>query len=177
LWEANKAIYSSGTSALSKYILPARPAETSTDHLDEPTRTLIHTFAAPSTSSSPGIAVLTQSPAVDVLGIGYQDGTIRIMDIRQGEDIFKFKMEEGGIAGLSFRMGESWWQTIHRSFAPADLVIPNSHQRDRPSWRAPLPTELSPSGTCTSVAKYCTQFATHTRQRSPVCSGSPVSRS
>lgn len=68
------------------------------------TQSLIHSFSAPSSSSASGITIITQSPAVDVLGIGYQDGTIRIMDIKQGEDIFKFKMDEGGIAGLTFRM-------------------------------------------------------------------------
>ena len=137
-------------------------------------RTLIHTFSRPSTSSALGISVLTQSPAVDVLGVGYQDGTIRIMDIRQGEDIFIFKMEEGGIAGLSFRMGEN---IVHVPIPPAvaDLYL-FLIKRDRQSWRAPQRTVQSPSGICTSAARSCTPFATHTRKRLLACNGLPASR-
>lgn len=68
-----------------------------------PSSTLIHVFDA--VSPAP-VTVLAQSPAVDILGVGYQDGSLRIVDIRAGEDLFQLKMAEGGIAGMSFRMGE-----------------------------------------------------------------------
>ncbi|KAJ9111344.1 hypothetical protein QFC19_001112 [Naganishia cerealis] len=41
---------------------------------------------------------------LDVIGVGHADGRVRVVDIKVGEEIFDVKMEEGGIAGLSFRM-------------------------------------------------------------------------
>ncbi|GHJ84709.1 hypothetical protein NliqN6_1111 [Naganishia liquefaciens] len=67
------------------------------------TMSLIHTFPAPKKTSA-AITILAQSPAIDVIGIGHADGTVRVVDIKLGEEIFDVKMEEGGIAGLSFRM-------------------------------------------------------------------------
>lgn len=52
------------------------------------------------------MTTIAQSPAIDVIGVGHADGRVRVVDIKIGEEIFDVKMEEGGIAGLSFRMGE-----------------------------------------------------------------------
>jgi len=65
---------------------------------------LIHSFPHPIPKASSPITCLVQSPAVDVVGVGYLDGSIRIMDIRQGEFIVQLKMEDGAVSGLSFRM-------------------------------------------------------------------------
>jgi U3 small nucleolar RNA-associated protein 21 len=69
-------------------------------------RSLIHTFPAPKKTSA-AVTTLAQSPAIDVIGVGHADGSVRVVDIKMGEEIFDVKMEEGGIAGLSFRMGKS----------------------------------------------------------------------
>jgi U3 small nucleolar RNA-associated protein 21 len=66
---------------------------------------LIHTFPAPKKTSA-AVTILAQSPAIDVIGVGHADGSVRVVDFKMGEEIFDVKMEEGGIAGLSFRMGK-----------------------------------------------------------------------
>ncbi|ORY24304.1 putative WD-repeat protein [Naematelia encephala] len=68
------------------------------------TCSLIHTFPHPTPSSASAITALVQSPALDVIGVGYLDGTIHLFDIRQGELIMKMKMEEGSVTAMSFRM-------------------------------------------------------------------------
>jgi U3 small nucleolar RNA-associated protein 21 len=68
--------------------------------------TLIHTFTHPTPATPSPITALIQAPAVDVVGIGYLDGTVRIFDIRQGELVLQVKMEDGGITALAFRMGK-----------------------------------------------------------------------
>lgn len=47
---------------------------------------------------------MVQSPALDVIGVGYQDGTIRILDIKSDELVMQMRMDEGAITGLTFRM-------------------------------------------------------------------------
>jgi hypothetical protein len=68
---------------------------------------LIHTFHNPLPKSPSPITMMVQSPAIDVVGVGYLDGSVRIWDIRQGELVMQVKMEEGSVTGLAFRMGES----------------------------------------------------------------------
>jgi U3 small nucleolar RNA-associated protein 21 len=56
------------------------------------------------------VTTLTQSPAIDVLAIGYADGTVRVVDIKNGEQVLKVKMEGTGgegVVGVAFRMGKS----------------------------------------------------------------------
>ncbi|KAJ9104508.1 hypothetical protein QFC21_002004 [Naganishia friedmannii] len=67
------------------------------------TMSLIHTFPPPKNTSA-AVTTIAQSPAIDVIGVGHADGRVRVVDIKIGEEIFDVKMEEGGIAGLSFRM-------------------------------------------------------------------------
>lgn len=64
---------------------------------------LIHTFPAYNPASA--VTTIVQSPAVDVVGIGYLDGSIRIVDIRECELVMQMRMDQGSsITGLSFRM-------------------------------------------------------------------------
>lgn len=64
---------------------------------------LIHTFPAYNPASA--VTTMVQSPAVDVVGVGYLDGTIRIIDIRECELVMQLRMDQGSsITGLSFRM-------------------------------------------------------------------------
>ncbi|KAK1925552.1 WD-repeat protein [Papiliotrema laurentii] len=68
------------------------------------TCSLIHSFPHPSPSSASSVTALCQSPAIDVIGVGYLDGVVRVFDIRQGELVMQVKMDEGTITAVSFRM-------------------------------------------------------------------------
>lgn len=52
------------------------------------------------------ITALIQSPAIDVVGIGFASGEISIYDVRADECMQKMFMEGGGVRALSFRSGE-----------------------------------------------------------------------
>lgn len=67
---------------------------------------LIHTFPYPVPAAPSAITCLVQSPAIDVIGIGYLDGNVHIFDVRQGELVMQMKMEDGSCSSLSFRTGQ-----------------------------------------------------------------------
>ncbi|KAH7889440.1 Utp21 specific WD40 associated putative domain-containing protein [Phlebopus sp. FC_14] len=75
------------------------------------TQICIHKFskskllnASSFTSSLPtAITALTQSPAIDVVGIGFASGEISVYDIRADERLMRMYMEGGGVTALSFR--------------------------------------------------------------------------
>jgi U3 small nucleolar RNA-associated protein 21 len=80
-----------------------------------PNRTCIHTFshsriltspAGPSSHSPCAITALTQSPAIDVVGIGFTSGEISVYDVRADERLIRVFMEGGGVRALSFRTGQ-----------------------------------------------------------------------
>lgn len=122
-------------------------------------RTCVHTFSSsklltieePSDSTAPSypITALTQSPAIDVVGIGFASGEISVYDIRADERLMKMYMKGGGIRALSFRSG--WCKQFCRIFV--DLMI-NLRRAPSPSfcvvigplgtlglefWRSPAP--------------------------------------
>ena len=80
-------------------------------------RTLIHNFppsrllTSPETlasgSSERGRAItsVVQSPAIDVVGIGFTSGEISVYDIRADERLMRMFMEGRGIRALGFRSG------------------------------------------------------------------------
>ncbi|EGO20885.1 hypothetical protein SERLADRAFT_363098 [Serpula lacrymans var. lacrymans S7.9] len=49
------------------------------------------------------ITALTQSPAIDVVGIGFISGEISVYDVRADERLMRMYMEGGGIKALGFR--------------------------------------------------------------------------
>ncbi|KAH9484417.1 U3 small nucleolar RNA-associated protein 21-like protein [Psilocybe cubensis] len=79
------------------------------------TNTCIHQFSAARLLSSPdlvasgstdrgnAITALVQSPAIDVVGIGYTSGEISVYDIRADERLMRMYMEGGGVKALGFR--------------------------------------------------------------------------
>ena len=83
--------------------------------LNFPCRTCIHTFSSsklliteePSDSATPlyPVTALTQSPAIDVVGIGFASGEISVYDIRADERLMRMYMKGGDIRALSFRSG------------------------------------------------------------------------
>ena len=67
----------------------------------------IHIFPALNPASPSPITILTQSPAIDVIAVGHLDGTVRVVDIKDGEEVLKVRMEGNtgeGIVGVAFRM-------------------------------------------------------------------------
>ncbi|KAI5121673.1 hypothetical protein M0805_002749 [Coniferiporia weirii] len=78
------------------------------------TQTCIHKFDGSNLrdsadANSPcAITALTQSPAIDVVAIGFSSGEISLYDIRADERLMRIFMNEGPVRGLSFRSdGES----------------------------------------------------------------------
>ncbi|CDZ97730.1 WD repeat protein [Phaffia rhodozyma] len=73
-------------------------------------RSLIHTFLPPPGVAPSPVTALVQSPAVDVIGVGFLDGTVRVTDLKMDEVVLKVRMDslgkegEGGIGAISFRM-------------------------------------------------------------------------
>ena len=58
-------------------------------------------------TSNPAITCLVQSPAIDVVGIGFASGEISVYDIRADERLMRVFMKEGSIRSLAFRSGTS----------------------------------------------------------------------
>ncbi|KAH7929755.1 Utp21-domain-containing protein [Leucogyrophana mollusca] len=77
------------------------------------TQTCVHKFSgsqlltlpAQNAASMPpsAITALTQSPAIDVVGIGFTSGEISVYDVRADERLMRMYMDSGGIRALSFR--------------------------------------------------------------------------
>lgn len=107
-FQAAKAPYSCGTSVL-------RESHNPTSSLDSCfipfVRVCIHKYdsanlsdASTANSRSP-ITALVQSPAIDVVGMGFASGEISIYDVRADERLMRIYMEGGGIRSLAFRTG------------------------------------------------------------------------
>ncbi|KAJ7273299.1 Utp21 specific WD40 associated putative domain-containing protein [Mycena rebaudengoi] len=76
-------------------------------------QTCIHKFSAARLVSAPNaidadsspcaITAMTQSPAIDVVGIGFTSGEISVYDVRADERLMRMFMEGGGVRSLGFR--------------------------------------------------------------------------
>ncbi|KAG8992095.1 hypothetical protein FRB90_001099, partial [Tulasnella sp. 427] len=58
---------------------------------------------SPKSNSPCSITALAQSPAIDVIGLGFSTGEVSIYDVRTDERLMRMHMEGGGIRSLSFR--------------------------------------------------------------------------
>ena len=67
------------------------------------TSKLIYTF----TGWGSPVLCLSQSPAVDVVGVGLENGTVVIHNLKFDESLMKFHQEWGPVTALSFRTGEA----------------------------------------------------------------------
>ncbi|KAF9227632.1 Utp21-domain-containing protein [Gyrodon lividus] len=75
------------------------------------TQMCIHKFSSSKLLTTPGVATtsssaitaLVQSPAIDVVGIGFTSGEISVYDVRADERLMRMYMEGGGIRAMSFR--------------------------------------------------------------------------
>lgn len=78
---------------------------------DRSRRTCVHKFEASrlrdsfAENSPAAITALVQSPAIDVVGIGFSTGEIAIYDIRADERLMRIFMEGGVVNSLAFRSG------------------------------------------------------------------------
>ncbi|KAJ7632781.1 Utp21 specific WD40 associated putative domain-containing protein [Roridomyces roridus] len=66
----------------------------------------IHKFPASRLSSgvdTTQITTMTQSPAIDVVGIGFTSGEISVYDVRADERLMRMFMDGGGVRSLGFR--------------------------------------------------------------------------
>ena len=61
--------------------------------------------ATSSNNHGQAITALVQSPAIDVVGVGFTSGEISVYDIRADERLMRMFMEGGGIRALGFRSG------------------------------------------------------------------------
>ena len=68
------------------------------------TCSLIHSFPPSSSTDPSAVTSLTQSPAIDVIGVGYANGVVKVIDIRQDDLVLQVKMDEGAITSVAFRM-------------------------------------------------------------------------
>jgi hypothetical protein len=59
-----------------------------------------------SSNSPSSVMALAQSPAIDVLGVGFASGEISIYDIRADEKIIRIFVREGPVRALAFRGGK-----------------------------------------------------------------------
>jgi U3 small nucleolar RNA-associated protein 21 len=82
-------------------------------------RTLIQTFSLANLTSLPkssdtapalgcAVTALVQSPAIDVVGIGFSSGEISVYDVRLDARLMRMFME-GGVRALGFRSGVFTW--------------------------------------------------------------------
>jgi U3 small nucleolar RNA-associated protein 21 len=51
------------------------------------------------------VTALAQSPAIDVVGIGFASGEVSIYDIRADEKLMRIFIREGPVRTLAFRGG------------------------------------------------------------------------
>ncbi|TFK55069.1 Utp21-domain-containing protein [Heliocybe sulcata] len=59
--------------------------------------------SAAASGSSCAITALTQSPAIDVVGVGFATGEISVYDVRADERLMRMFMEGGSVRALGFR--------------------------------------------------------------------------
>ena len=52
-----------------------------------------------------GVVTLVQSPAVDVVGAGLEDGGVVLHNLRYDETLMRFQQDWGPVIGLAFRTG------------------------------------------------------------------------
>lgn len=78
------------------------------------TRSLIYTFPYHKLSDSPAssqqgtaITCMVQSPAIDVIAIGFADGEIVVYDVKTDERLMRMWSEGGAVRSLAFRGGQS----------------------------------------------------------------------
>ncbi len=92
--------------------------------------------------SSCAITSLVQSPAIDVVGIGFASGELSIYDIRADERLMRIFMDGGEIRSLAFRSG--MYTTV--PMFSCDVLSNLIYQTESLFWRVHLPVAISLCG-------------------------------
>ncbi|GAA5908186.1 hypothetical protein JCM6882_005967 [Rhodosporidiobolus microsporus] len=100
---ATKAVHPA--SYLNKVVVGSKEGELSVWNIR--TGSCIHTFPSSALSSFPSaITAISQSPAIDVLGVGLASGACVLFDVRMGESLGKVRLDgegAGEVAQVAFR--------------------------------------------------------------------------
>ena len=70
------------------------------------------------------VTALAQSPAIDVIGVGFASGEISVYDIRADEKIMRIFVREGPVQALAFRGGK---RDPSASNPPKNLYFADGH--------------------------------------------------
>jgi hypothetical protein len=114
------------------------------------------------------MTALAQSPAIDVIGIGFASGEISIYDIRADEKIMRIFVREGPVRALAFRGGKGGLNICSlTSLIPSQMDIQHLHLHQK---RGIYPSGISaPADVCYILYGVLTTVAyLH-------CNGSPAS--
>lgn len=137
-------------------------------------RTCIHkiAFARLTESSSSHLpstmTALAQSPAIDVIGIGFASGDISIYDIRADEKIMRIFVREGPVRALAFRGGKGGSNIC--SFAKFYAL-----QMDIQRLLLPRKLDIYPSGILARAGVCYIRYEVPTTAAYLRCNGSPAS--
>jgi hypothetical protein len=115
------------------------------------------------------MTALAQSPAIDVIGIGFASGEISIYDIRADEKIMRIFVREGPVRALAFRGGKAGSNicSFMKVFMPFQMdiqLLPLPRKRD-----------IYPSGISAPAGVFYTQYEVPTTAVYLHYSGSPAS--
>lgn len=94
------------------------------------TQSCIHQFSSSTlqstaTDSPSPITALVQSPAIDVVGVGFASGEIAVYDIRADERLLRIFMEGGAIRALGFRSGNIFKSILVQSLSDSHVYSDN----------------------------------------------------
>ena len=86
---------------LNKILLASRRGEMQLWNIR--TSKLVYTF----TGWGSAVLAVVQSPVVDVVGVGLENGGVVLHNLRYDETLMRFQQEWGPVISLSFRTGKS----------------------------------------------------------------------
>jgi U3 small nucleolar RNA-associated protein 21 len=73
-----------------------------------------------SQSSAPAVTCMEQSPACDVIGVGFSNGVILLLNLKLDQVLFSFTQKGGAVTSLSFRTDGGAEKNPHMSSSSAD---------------------------------------------------------
>jgi hypothetical protein len=114
------------------------------------------------------MTALAQSPAIDVVGIGFASGEISIYDIRANEKMMRIFVREGPVRALAFRGGRNC-----RNICSLTSLIPS--QTDTQLLRLPRKWDIYPSGILAPADVCYIRYEVLTTAAYLRCNGSPAS--
>jgi hypothetical protein len=114
------------------------------------------------------MTALAQSPAIDVVGVGFASGDISIYDIRADEKIMRIFVREGPVRALAFRGGKEG-----PNICSLTSLIPS--QMDIQHLPLPRKRDIYPSGILAPVDVCYIRYEVLMTAAYLHCNGSPAS--